>query len=159
VDDHTTSHLAELQDGAVTPWFDFSVALLAGVTSDEVLLGHSLAPTPISTRSAEMMLGETLYHYSPARGRTIAGRFAQTQAVPGSQLAYEDLAVVHPIAGEPAFSVDGDSGSLVLDGQRRCVGFIVAGSEAGDVSYVLRMNNALRDRLDSKFPLFFEVNI
>jgi hypothetical protein len=158
VDDHTTSHLAELQDGAVTPWFDFSVALLARVTSDEVLLGHSLAPSPISTRAAEMILGETLYHYSPVRGRTIAGRFAQSQAVAGSQLAYEDLAVVRPIAGEPAFSVRGDSGSLVLDGQRRCVGFVVAGSEGGDVGYVLRMNDALRNRLGSRFSSFFEVN-
>ena len=166
VDEDSTARLAELVDGVVAPDLDFALAELPNLDPDEVLLGHTLASSPIVARSASMVQNERLVHFSPMRGRSMAGRYVQTQLLTAeggltatdgeSEVVLRDVLVVRPIAGEPAFSVAGDSGSLVFDADRRAVGVVVAGTEAGDLSYVLPLNQTFEDRLGKNFQCFFE---
>jgi hypothetical protein len=162
VDDQSPDdRLVELVDGAVTKRIDFAFGYLSSdVTSDDVLLGHTLCSLPIESRKNAPQVGERVYQVSPERGFSVAGQVAMTPAHgplnDGVGLELEGALVVRPVT-ETAFSVGGDSGSLVLDADRRAVGFVVAGSEDESVSYLLPINRSLQQRLGRVFPLFFEV--
>lgn len=169
VDDDGTFKYAEVADGAVNEDLDFAIARLPGVSADEVLIGNVMATAPIPVRTAPLDPGDRLFQLSPVRGRTVTGQFVQhhmggalsgatvsAQDSGGEEVHFRDLLVAHPQAGEPVFSVAGDSGSLVFDENRQAVGFIVAGAESGIVSYVLPFTEALIARLGPSFPLFFD---
>jgi len=161
VDDHTTHYTAQLRDGAVTPDMDFSLAAPFDLESDQVLLGHQMAALPITVRRSRLAIGDTVIHSSSMRGRTISGQVVHSTAL-GALHDGAGVEINHPIVvkanhGESAFSVEGDSGSLVFDEDRQAVGFVVAGASNFVVGYLMPFTPQLQTRMAGAFPMFFEV--
>jgi hypothetical protein len=76
----------------------------------------------------------------------------------GFSVSYADVFTVSGSFG--AFSVAGDSGSIVFDAARSALGFVVGGGTDPSnsklkVTYVLRNIAALKAQMSSVFPLFF----
>lgn len=160
VDDRKTRQPIELVDGAVTPKLDFALGFLLDTDGEQVLLGHRMSGLPIEVRRTPLGLGERLLHFSAERGLTLSGQVVNE---PSDSFLHDGVGVdidrpitVRPSGSDP-FSVEGDSGSLVFDEERRAVGFVVAGAENHVVSYLVPINRAFSDRMADKFRLFFEV--
>ncbi len=158
----TGGHLTQ---GAVDPHLDFAIARFSTLRPPLALLGHTLSALPVPLRFGNIEGGETVQHVPPNRGRvtgTVTGGLARVpvefRSTDGIMLSFADVFTVAGSAGR--FSKDGDSGSIVFDGERRAVGFVVGGGVDPDntnlaVTYVLRNFGALKQAMGPAFPLFF----
>lgn len=161
IDDHTKQFPIELMDGLVSSNVDFALGTLLEATLDHVLLGHQMSALPFEVRKKPLAVGDRLTHFSSKRGRTCTGQVVNHPddgtLHDGVGIEIDEPIVVRPLAGEIAFSVEGDSGSLVFDDDRHAVGFVVAGASNHVVSYLMPITRSLQDRMANHFPLFFEV--
>lgn len=152
--------------GAVDQSVDFAVARFTTLKPPLALLGHTFSPPPIPLRSGDLALGEAVQHEAPRRGFRITGLVTGLRpqqpiflhSDEGFDLPYADIFTVsNP---NVAFSLPGESGSLVFDVNRRAVGFVVGGGKdpndpSRTVTYVLRNFSALQAQMPDAFPRFF----
>jgi len=143
---------------------DFAIARFGGVAGMALNPVHRLlgAP-PFGTRSVALIDGEPLHHDAIAQGRRgrMTGSFDQQAATElelrlpdGTSGDYVDVIAVSSLAGEPPFSIEGDSGSLVFDDARTVVGMVLGSTAHHDIAYVLPIGPVV-DTLDDVRSLFF----
>lgn len=143
---------------------DFAVASFAGAAGVEIDTVHRLlGRPPFETRTAPLVPGETLKHFSTGQGRrrTMHGTFDQGSVTEirvrlpdDSDGDYVDVLAVRRAAGEGPFSIEGDSGSLVMDDADHVVGMILGSSAHGELAYVLPIGTVV-DTLDTLRSRFF----
>jgi hypothetical protein len=142
---------------------DFALVRFAGAKGDAVNTHHAVAGrTPFIARSIALIDGENLHHFSalPNRRKPIFGQYDQAAATPVEftlpderDATYESLIAVRSTDTLP-FSLEGDSGSLVVDDGPRVVGMVLGASSDFKIGYVLPVS-ALIDNLGSDAKSFF----
>jgi hypothetical protein len=115
---------------------------------------------PLQLRRSKPAEGEELSHYSSRRRHRIQGRLSHFSTAPhvfelpdGNNTTYTNIMEVEWMNDTP-FSVEGDSGSLVVDELQRVVGVVLGGSTEHPTSYVLRAD-VLVQSLESAAGMFF----
>jgi len=150
----------EVVDGAFGGGLSLDWALAnfpggAGAADATHPLVDASAPIPLANG---LVPGEMLEQYSEERGLFVDGILQGTvlgQVSLGPDIYTSLLSIVSRVGGEP-FSVPGDSGSLVVDADRRAVGAIVGGKSELHVFYAYDLAR-LRGALPlSRYRLFFE---
>jgi hypothetical protein len=153
-------HVGPLMRGRISARADWALALFPSATGEQLDSAHPIAGVapPFPVRGAPLTEGEGVRHFSRERGE-VRGRFVHgalsavdVRLDDGSMHTYAGLLAIKGESG--AFSVGGDSGSLVFDLQNRAVGTVLGGAEDGTLSYVLPVDG-LRLPLASRFDDFF----
>jgi hypothetical protein len=164
VDEGAGFYAGQLLSGRCTGAEDWALASFPHNNPSELDAHHLAAggPPPIRTRTTALVGGERVWHYSrlPGRHKRLSGtvrhqslRSVELLLPDGSELDYRDVVCV---VSEPnqRFSLEGDSGSLVVDMQQRAIGTIVGGTSDGTLSYVLGMAG-LQSALGSLYAKIF----
>lgn len=115
---------------------------------------------PFALRTSPLQGGELVSHFSRTRDRLVKGTLRGVSQTPvelllpdGRTTTYSDVLTVESSL-EVDFSRDGDSGSLVVDGDRKVIGTMLGASADYSMAYVLQMPPLLA-RLGSYRPYFF----
>ncbi|HEY0986267.1 MAG TPA: hypothetical protein VGD80_04410 [Kofleriaceae bacterium] len=142
-DDAGGSYTASLIVGTFGGSTDWAVASV-DIPMSKVSTWHQAAGAnaPLPVRTAPLPAGSRVAQHS-TRGKIFAG-VVQHGLTPVSldlddgsdPVDYEPVIHVDPL-DPPSFSIGGDSGSLVVDEQRRVVGVVIGGASNGAHSYVL----------------------
>ncbi|HZS38909.1 MAG TPA: hypothetical protein VFF06_18880 [Polyangia bacterium] len=114
---------------------------LACVRTPEIPLRTTPAQTEerVKVYSAERAPSQSNPHPYAGNVRQIAASPVTFNLPDNTTTDYDKLLVVSPADGAAAFSVDGDSGSLVVDDNLRALGMIVGGSELSGLSYLAQL--------------------
>ena len=142
---------------------DFALARFPQATGPLVSTQHAVAGnTPFPARTIPLIDGENVHHYSRLhdRNKPIFGQYDQQAATPvdftlpdGRDAQYSSVIAVRS-TDTLKFSVDGDSGSLVVDDNTSVVGMVLGGSADRSMSYILPVS-ALIDELGPDASRFF----
>lgn len=139
---------------------DYALARLEPGEAGDAFHHAAEGEAPFPLRGRSLQAASELRHYSVGRGGEIVARVRGVSVTPvefdladGTSASYTEVLVVDHAAGA-RFSVAGDSGSMVVDGNREVVGTVLGASLSRPVSYVLQAE-ALRGRLGLVFHLFF----
>jgi hypothetical protein len=121
----------------------------------------ALAEAPLRLRGEVLQRGESVVHASVTRRKRISGEIDGYSPLPvqlrvdGIVEQYVGVVVVRSVNGED-FSIPGDSGSLVVDAEKRAWGVVIGCSDDGKLAFVLTLAPAI-DQLGKYASLFFDV--
>jgi hypothetical protein len=164
LDPQGSTYGGQLLAGRLDARCDFTLAWME-VEAEEANHFHYAAGgyPPHTVRRAPLRAAEEVAHYSSLRRRRMIGRVRHIAAghmsLPGyggHDYPYLDLAVVESPDPSVPFSLPGDSGSLVVDGQRRVIGTVVAGEPSRNISYVLPITGTVAALGANARPFFKE---
>jgi hypothetical protein len=133
----------EFENGRALDW---ALASLPKIDPDELLTKHYAAgqETPLAIRRTTLVAKRPVFHYSrlSSRRRILRGFIRQVAPVgveftapDETPATYSGLTMVTSQPGYP-FSLEGDSGSLVVDENDEVIGTIVGGKGDGTTTYV-----------------------
>jgi hypothetical protein len=125
---------------------DWALVSIPDIDYSELMTKHYAAGTgtPLPVCTTPLEAEALVYHYSrlQPRRRLFRGRIRQVTvgelgftAPDGTQATYSEVIVISSPAEHP-FSLPGDSGSLVVDGNERVIGSVIGGTQDGTTSYV-----------------------
>lgn len=142
---------------------DYAIAEFPFIDGDRALSGHLFARGRVPARTGGLRLGERVEHFATVRGRALLGTIVQIAAdaspvelrLPdGSLEQYSDVVVVRPDANADAYSLPGESGSLIFDSERRAVATLLGGASDSGLAYALPLAG-LEASLGGAFSSFF----
>lgn len=154
----------EILRGAITPRSDAALVTFAGLAPERAFRGHLFSHGRVPALLSPPKLGTRVKQYGTVRRATMTGVVRQVLSSNSIRLGmpdqtrsdYADIFLVSPNPFQGAFSVPGESGSLVITDKNEAIGTIVGGSSDGSVSYVLGLGG-VKSMLGKRFSaLFFE---
>ena len=141
---------------------DWAVAQFPDTHDDDTDPGHAAAfeDAPIKVRGSMLREREPVRHASSPRHKRMTGVIHSFSATPiqlrvgPDVVEYSGVVIIE--SGDEPFSIEGDSGSLIVDDERLAWGLVLGGSDDGLYSYALTLPPLLQ-RLGTKASAFFDV--
>jgi hypothetical protein len=148
--------------GALGGDLDWALSEFPNTPPDETDPGHTAAfhDAPVPIRRTQLQIGEPAQHVSSMRHKRMTGRIHSFAATPIKLQVGPDIVeyngVVKIKAGDAPFSIEGDSGSLIVDDARRAWGLVLGGTDDGLFTYALTLP-PLINHLGTRASTFFEL--
>jgi hypothetical protein len=154
----------QLAVGALDGFADCGVATSVDAAQFDPVHPATGSPPPFTVRSEPLTAGDPVFQWSRVRQKLIAGVVDESSYQPvalgfsdGESNVYLRPIAVYTTSGA-FFSIEGDSGSLVIDAHLNAVGIAVgrhyATGDAPPLSYVVGVRD-LKDALRDHFASFF----